>query len=267
MIRFNAKSRTLVIRLPSWRDRRWLYAVGLFVLLDLLASFVDRPLAQALSQLGPEVTRPFQYIARASDAMFYAIPLTLVLPFLLAARQALNDGSLRRVLGWGLQGILFVLACLTLSAVIVDVLQGIIGRTRPNLWFMQDIYGFAPFSFGASGYNSFPSGHSATVFAVGMAFGLLMPPLRRLFLSLAALVVASPLIINSHYLTDLLVGGTIAVLVALGLRHLFAKRGWVFLQRHGQYRLAAPGYWLGVKIRSLLWERLGLSDGARGRLP
>lgn len=267
MIRFNAKTRTLVIRLPSWRDRRWLWVFGLLILLDITASYVDRPLAEALRQLGPELTGLFYLPAQSSNIRYYLVPLILVTPFLFAAQQALEDGSLRRVLTWLVQGIGFFVAALVVTALLGDLLQGVIGRTRPFLWFDQGEYGFAPISFGESGYNSFPSGRSATAFAAAMALSFLLPRLRWFWLGLATLLSLSLLILSSYYLTDLLAGAGLAILTTLWLRGFFARRGWVFVHRQGQYRVAAPGYLLSVKTRSWLNNRFGWRFGARGRLP
>lgn len=267
MIRFHARTRTLIIRLPHWRDRRWLLALLFFVVIDILVSAIDRPVAEAMRSLSPTILSFFRHVTEFGDSKYYLVPVVLVLPFLLAMRQALTDGSLRRMLSWGTQALLFFFTAVAASGLSVQVLKGIIGRTRPKLWFNEGEYGFAPFSFGDYDYNSFPSGHSTTIFAVAVALGFFWPQARRWFLLIAIITALSRVIVGSHYPADVLAGAVFASCFVLWLRRFFARKGWVFVRRQGQYRVAAPGHLLEVKLKVLAHRLLGVRDGARGRLP
>lgn len=194
-------------------------------------------------------------------------PRALLLPFLFAARQAIPESSVTRMLNWGMAAILFVFTAVAASGLLVNLLKIIFGRARPRLWFEEGLYGFAPFTPTESLYWSFPSGHSNTAFTFALAVAFLIPQLRRYLLSAAFVVAFSRVVLTKHYLSDILAGGAIGIITTYWLREQFARRGWVFLRRRGEYQLAAPGYLLGQKLKALLWSRLGLRDGARGRLP
>jgi membrane-associated phospholipid phosphatase len=267
MIRFHPRTRTLIIRLPHWRDRRWLLALLFLLVVDILVSYVDRPVAEAMRGLDPDIIRFFRNVTELGDSKYYLVPVVLLLPFLLATRQALAEGSLRRMLTWGAQALLFFFTAVAASGLLVQFLKGIIGRTRPKLWFNEGEYGFAPFNFGEYDYNSFPSGHSATVFAVAVALGFFWPQARRWLLIVALLTALSRVIVSSHYPADILAGAVVASIFTLWLRSVFARKGWVFVRRQGVYRIAAPGHLLGVKFKLLAHKLFGWRDGARGRLP
>ena len=268
MIRFDKPSRTLTIQLPSWRDRRWWWAVVLFVIFDLTFTYVDRPVVLFMvGEVSQGVYDFFHTVSKFGDSKYYLVPLGLILPFILAARQALDDGSLRRVLSWLAQAVGFVFVAIAGSGILVNILKGIIGRMRPRLLIHEDMYGFAPFTFANSAYNSMPSGHSDTAFVLATALGFFFPRLRLPLWGGAALVACSRVVITAHYPTDVIVGSIFGIFTTYWLRRWYSNKGWVFIRRHGQYSLSAPGILLGSKIRTFLFERIGLPDGLRGRLP
>lgn len=63
--------------------------------------------------------------------------------------------------------------------------------------------------FGESAYHGFPSGHAATAFATAAALGVWVPGRRRAWLiAVASGVGASRIVLNAHFLSDVL-GGAI----------------------------------------------------------
>lgn len=58
-----------------------------------------------------------------------------------------------------------------------------------------------------SRYQSFPSGHANTAFALASALIAAAPGRRRRWLGVAAGVAASRLLVNAHFLSDVLAGG------------------------------------------------------------
>jgi membrane-associated phospholipid phosphatase len=57
-----------------------------------------------------------------------------------------------------------------------------------------------------SRYHSFPSGHAATAFAVAAALSLAVPGRRRVWLAVAGGVGLSRILLNAHFLSDVLGG-------------------------------------------------------------
>jgi undecaprenyl-diphosphatase len=68
---------------------------------------------------------------------------------------------------------------------------------------------------------SFPSGHSITAFAVATSLGLFYPQLLVVLLTAAFLIAASRIILGMHFLSDVLAGCVIGVLLGLTSFHLF----------------------------------------------
>lgn len=274
-MRWDSETRSLTVRLPHWADvlaglrhRRFVKFILFVIFLDVLMAYVDLPLSEFMRGLDPDVVLFFNTLTKVGDSRYWLVPIALFLPFLIATRQATADGSLRRMLSWGTSALVFVFVAIAGSGLFVDMLKALFGRARPPLWEEEGIYGFAPINLPyESSYASFPSGHATTAFAAAMALACFFPRLRTLLLVLAVPVALSRVVIVRHYLSDIVAGGLIGLLFTLWLRNVYARRGWVFVRQHSTVRLRAPGQLLFNKIRTALFHRLGLPDGARGRLP
>lgn len=106
------------------------------------------------------------------------------------------------------------------SGLTVDVLKGLVSRTRPyafdfdgSVW--QTFVGWFHLGKSNAAIQSIPSGH--TGLAVGLAIALLWiyPRGRYLFPLLAALVACQRVQAGAHWLSDVLTAGAVGCLVAL----------------------------------------------------
>jgi membrane-associated phospholipid phosphatase len=115
----------------------------------------------------------------------------------------------------------------TLAGLFDDFFRLTLGRPRPDtLAHTHLIDGFYGITYAFSGgYQSFPSGHAASVF--GAAFALLMVkrPLGILATLFAVAVVWARLELDRHYPSDVAVGSIIGIYFGL-LVGLGAKRHW-----------------------------------------
>lgn len=68
---------------------------------------------------------------------------------------------------------------------------------------------------------SFPSGHSITAFSVAVSVGLFYPQLMLWLLTAAFLIAASRIILGMHFLSDVLAGSAIGVILASAAFHIF----------------------------------------------
>jgi undecaprenyl-diphosphatase len=62
---------------------------------------------------------------------------------------------------------------------------------------------------------SFPSGHTITAFGVAMALGLFYPELIAVLLTAAILIAASRIILGMHFLSDVIAGCVIGILLGV----------------------------------------------------
>lgn len=96
------------------------------------------------------------------------------------------------------------------------------GRARPEHLFNDGIYGFQWLEY-TRDYWSFTSGHTTTI--MGLVFGLwiLFPKYRWWFFSVGCIVPITRVLLNQHYLSDVLVP-IYLTLIEVGLIHILWQR-------------------------------------------
>jgi membrane-associated phospholipid phosphatase len=153
----------------------------------------------AVSGFGESVRwEPLTFVFVLASAWWVKFPL-------IAAFGTLGDAARRHRLPRATIAASVAVACATL---LVAVLKEVFDRARPPTADPTiDPIGVLPAS------ASFPSGHAATAFAAAVAVGLIHPRLRGSLLALAALVALSRVYLGVHYLTDVLVGSALGVVL------------------------------------------------------
>jgi membrane-associated phospholipid phosphatase len=175
----------------------------------VLIFFVDRRVAEAWR--GTEESVAYHFLDVADElgrATWYLIPGVGLAVLFYAARSP----------RW--RSPLYVAASVAVSGVLVNLFKILFGRYRPNRFFSDGDYGF---SFFAAGYNvsSFPSGHATTVFAAAVALGVLMPRVRVIWWTIAAIAAFGRVATSSHYVSDIVAGAWLGSTTALVLAVYF----------------------------------------------
>ncbi len=120
------------------------------------------------------------------------------------------------------------LGCLwavVLSGVVSQVLKHLVGRPRPRLGLAAgEIMGPTL----DSDLHSFPSGHASTSFALAVVLAARWPRLAPLFYGVAVFIAAGRVVSGSHYLSDVLAGAALGLMV-----------GWFLTRRSAAGRAAA----------------------------
>jgi membrane-associated phospholipid phosphatase len=119
---------------------------------------------------------------------------------------------IRKKLGWTIQiGISFVL-----SGLIAQLLKHMLPSPRPRLFFGEEAIHYF-YGITCSGNNSFPSGHTATIFALTTLLCLYFRGKNNgiLFLLIAFLTGYSRIYLSQHFPIDVFAGSLIGVLTSL----------------------------------------------------
>lgn len=101
------------------------------------------------------------------------------------------------------------------AGLMADIVKIIVARSRPHTidlstaTFTNTFHGFLPLFSSRSGIQSFPSGHSATAVGLAVALSALFPRGRWFFATMAALVMASRVIVHAHFPVDVAAGAMI----------------------------------------------------------
>ena len=121
---------------------------------------------------------------------------------------------------------LFIFLSIIFSGLLLNIIKTMIGRLRPRFFLADSTYGFQPFNFDF-GMNSFPSGHSQTIWALMTALSLLYPRFTIPFVSFATIVAASRVLVAAHYVSDVLMGSYLGTILTLYLYTRFIKNGYL----------------------------------------
>ncbi len=109
---------------------------------------------------------------------------------------------------------------LVITLGVVKLLKWVLGRARPDL--SEKIYGFHFFQSDHH-FHSFPSGHSATAFAVASVLSYFYPNYKKYFFFFAALLSILRILLNYHYISDVLFGGLIGYFCFMAITMLLKK--------------------------------------------
>jgi len=186
-------------------ENKSIILTSLFVFLCAAFSFfyIDQVLALYFHNLHNSwIITIFHYITKLGDSLYSLVLLSILFLFYRRQKPLFS------------QKMLYLLSIIILSGLVVDIIKIIVSRVRPAMLFEHDMYGFVWFKLGYE-FNSLPSGHSATAFALCIGLSLLFPRYKYLFILIALLVVMSRVVLTCHYLSDILLGSLFGWLTAL----------------------------------------------------
>ena len=115
----------------------------------------------------------------------------------------------------------WALLAFTVSGAIAGILKVIVARPRP--W-VQPAYAASWHDRFLGDYQSFPSGDSATAFAIALTLGNFFPALRIPLLIAACAVAAGRVIVGVHHPSDVVASAMLGIATAQAVVRLAARR-------------------------------------------
>lgn len=194
----------------------------------LLAFSVDQPIARALASLDPGIVRVARFVTWFGQGGVTLYPTGILVLAGVAARSALPD--LKARLDGPIRKLAAIFITVAVAGLADDVLKIVFGRARPYRWLAGDDSGFGFFRYGAK-FASFPSGHTTTSFAAAFALGAIFPRWRPVFLVMAVLIAISRLVLEAHYLSDVIAGALLGGIVAFLILNRLRRADWLPLQK------------------------------------
>lgn len=240
---------------PVWRNK--LFLVGL-ALIPVMMMTIDGPISAMMRHIDDHTWAIINRFAQSGNSKYSLVPLAIAIAVLMLLYFADSSTLRTRLYAWFAGVCSFIFAAIAYSGIVINLIKMTIGRVRPNAAESLAWPEFHPFTVNAH-FHSFPSGHANTLFAIALAVGFLVPPLRRYLLVLAAGLAFCRVLQFRHFSSDTLGGALLAVATTFWLRDVFARGRVVFCKtRKGGYSLTAPGRLLRRWIK-------GGFRGMRGR--
>jgi lipid A 4'-phosphatase len=212
-------------RLNETQSGRRILWVEAFLLAEVLGIvWIDRPIADFFHQHGAALQPFFDIVQRFGLGYPWLILAALAFVFLRWGgefERLRPRAAAMRALAY-IPG--FIFTAVFTAGLAADVLKILVGRARPKLLFADGTYDFTWFGLRADHW-SFPSGHAATAAALMTALWCLWPRPLWLYVAGAALVAASRVITGQHFLSDVVAGAAIGVIVTRAIA------AWMLRQR------------------------------------
>jgi membrane-associated phospholipid phosphatase len=189
-------------QLYSLMKKPWI--IALYALLVILVfNFADKPTALYFYHLD---LRSNVHILHLFTALGKWSIYVLVFFFLGLFFRYVRKNPILEQKAW------FLFACIVLTNLVGFVLKIVLSRSRPDLLFDGNLFGFYWFKFNDL-YWSFPSGHSITIAGLAAGLGVLFPRYLYFFIALALLVISTRIFLYFHYLSDVMTGFYLSILV------------------------------------------------------
>ncbi|MEK9673337.1 MAG: phosphatase PAP2 family protein [Rhodospirillaceae bacterium] len=207
-----------VKRFPWW-PAAWGFAVAVVASAVLMAA-VDVPAAHYFRTVFDAGQRRFlgHVLGALGKPDFYFAACAAVYIVCWLMRRRAEQASERLTLM--MHRALFVVFSIVAAGTVVNVAKIVVGRTRPRELFDHGIAEFRPFNTDF-GMNTFPSGHAQMSWSLAIALFLIYPRLWPAYFLFASVLAASRFLASVHYLSDVVIGTYIGVIVPLLLKHYF----------------------------------------------
>lgn len=194
---------------PARQADHVLLWTGITLILCGLASFaIDR---RAVHVFHAHVARPLERVLHASTdwakGAHWLVAATIALVASRLTQWRFGHGWLVDLVA---ETSLAFLASLAAASVILHTVKTVLGRRRPRDELEHNLYGFRFFSFDLR-RDSFPSGHALTIFCVAAVVSAALPELSPLWFAVAIYLALTRALLNSHFVSDVLVGAGIAL--------------------------------------------------------
>lgn len=208
------------------RKTWWLYALGFLVVMVAVVAF-DGPGSQWARNWPTPVVDFFGSITHYGLSDWILIP-SGSLCLISALLYVVVPGKLRKLLALQLAQLFgFIFVGVGLPGLASNLLKRAIGRGRPGMFDDARLFGLRSF-FNDWTYQSFPSGHATTAFALAFVIGFLADRWFPFALLFALAIGVSRVAIGAHYPSDVVAGAVVGTLVAYLVRYLFSLRRWLF---------------------------------------
>lgn len=197
------------------------YGILCIILCIISYIYVDRILAISMNMSinGGLIDSIFKLLDDIADPNTWAGIFVIV--FLISLWKAFRKKHSQKLY-------VFTLA-LFIALAVASVLKFSLARYRPDLYLSEGLYGFHFFSM-HSAFNSFPSGHVTLNFAGLLALGYVVnkKSFANVMLIIAIIIAISRILLDKHFLSDILAGMYIGIFSYLWARYLvelyFSKR-------------------------------------------
>lgn len=198
----------------GFKNKTYFLSVTFFVILMtiILYQLFDKPIAVYFYTLDNQMIKDiFKFLTIFGNSAWYFVPSV----FLFLYFKKMNKVHEKKIA-------LYIFMTNLVAGIGVWLFKIPFARARPKLYLEEHIYGFQWFEINPK-FASFPSGHTMTIISTVVAFSLLFPKYKYIFLPLGALIAFSRVVVTAHYMSDVVFASFLGTLVAISLHTYYFK--------------------------------------------
>ena len=197
-------------------------AICIYLLLGVLVFlFFDYSISKFFYNINSQTKSLFETLTHFGDSLYFFVPTILIWAVIKIIQNknkiilTISDISL------------FIFFNILLSGIAVQIFKHILGRPRPPLFHSNNLTTLDIFNFD-SRWHSFPSGHTATIFAFIFCLIFLFPKIKNILITIAIVIASTRVIVGAHYVSDIFGGALVAYITSILLRDKFFQKSKLF---------------------------------------
>ena len=203
-------------------------AVCIYLLLgSLVFLFFDYSISKFFYNLNSQTKSLFETLTHFGDSLYYFIPIIVIWS---AIKIIKNKNEILLTIS---DIFIFIFFNILLSGIVVQILKHILGRPRPSEFHLYNYSTPALFNFDSS-WHSFPSGHTATIFAFIFCLLVLFPKIKNILITLGIIIASTRVIVGAHYVSDIFGGILVAYISTILLRDNFFHKSKLFILKNNK---------------------------------
>ena len=196
--------------------------VSIYLLIGALFFLLfDYSIASFFHSLNYQTKALFGTLTHFGDSLYFFIPTILtwaLVKIIKSKNQIINTIS---------EISLFIFLNILLSGIVTQILKHAIGRPRPVLFNGFEQKSLSIISFDSK-WHSFPSGHTATIFAFIFCMVLLFPKIKNILITVAIIIASTRVIVGAHFISDIFGGALVAYLSSIFISKNLASKKILF---------------------------------------
>ena len=183
--------------------------------------FFDYSISKFFYNINSQTKSLFETLTHFGDSLYFFIPTIIIWATIKIIKNknkillTISDISL------------FIFFNILISGITVQIFKHILGRPRPSLFHSNNLSVIDIFNFD-SRWHSFPSGHTATIFAFIFCLVFLFPKIKNILITIAIIIASTRVIVGAHYVSDIFGGALAAYITSILLRDNFFQKSKLF---------------------------------------
>ena len=202
-------------------------AVCIYLLLGVIVFlFFDYSISKFFYNINSQTKSLFETLTHFGDSLYFFVPTILIWVVIKIIQNknkiilTISDISI------------FIFFNILFSGIAVQIFKHIVGRPRPPLFHSNNLSTIDIFNFD-SRWHSFPSGHTATIFAFIFCLIFLFPKIKNILITIAVVIASTRVIVGAHYVSDIFGGALVAYITSILLREKFFQKSKLFQSVQG----------------------------------